>query len=153
MQDIWPSPLLEPLWFALYFVGLWIVIMLLLSLLSGWRSLAGQFRASTPPDGDRFRFTSGSIGFWFFPVSYSNCLTVTVGHGGIHLAMFLPFRLFHPPLFIPWAMIETAVGKRFLFYRYTRIRIRGHWPRLTIHGRAGCRIVELSPPVRHSTVT
>jgi hypothetical protein len=83
------------------------------------------------------------MGPWFLPVSYSNCLTLTVGAEGIHLAMFFPFRLFHPPLFIPSAMIESVVEKRFLFYRYARIRIRNYWPRLTIHGRAGRRIVEL----------
>jgi hypothetical protein len=147
MVDIWPSPQWEPFWFVLFFVGswiaLWIAISMLLSFMSGWRSLARQFHSSVPPSGDRFRFATGSLGRGFFPVSYSNCLTLTVGGEGIHLAVFFPFRPFHPPLFIPSAMIESAVEKRSLFFGYTRIRIRDHWPSLTIYGRAGRRIVEL----------
>lgn len=147
MMDIWPSPQWEPFWLVLFFAGfwiaMWIAVSMLLSVMSGWRSLARRFRASTPPSGDRFRFVSGSMGPWFLPVSYSNCLTLTVGAEGIHLAMFFPFRLFHPPLFIPSAMIESAVKKYFLFFPYAKIRIRGHWPTLTIYGWAVRRIVEL----------
>jgi hypothetical protein len=143
MNEIWPSPLSEPFWFVLYFVGLAVAVMMLLSLMSGWWTLARQLRASIPPDGDRFGFTSGTMGIWVFPVSYSSCLFVNVGREGIRVAMPFPFRLFHPPLFIPSAMIESAVEKRFLFSRYAKIRIRDHWPRLTIHGRAGRRIIEL----------
>jgi hypothetical protein len=143
MMDIWPSPQWEPFWFVLCFAGFWIGIMMLLSFPSGWWSLARRFRASTPPSGVCFRFVSGSMGLWFLPVSYSSCLTLTVGGEGIHLAMFFPFRPFHPPLFIPSAMIESAVEKYFLFFLYAKIRIRDHWPTLTIYGWAGRRIVEL----------
>jgi hypothetical protein len=149
MMEAWPLPQSELLWFALFFVGfciamvaMGIAVLMLLSFMSGWRSLARQFRSSVPPSGDRFRFATGSLGSRFFPVSYSNCLTLTVGGGGIHLAVLSPFRPFHPPLFIPSAMIESVVEKRSLF-GHTRIRIRDHWPSLTIYGRAARRIVEL----------
>jgi hypothetical protein len=140
-MDIWPSPQWEPFWFVLFFAGFWIVVMMLFSFMSGWWSLARRFRASIPPSGDCFLFASGSLGRGFFSVSYSGCLTLTVGGKGIHLEMVFP--LFHPPLFIPSAMIESAVEKDFLFFPYARIRIRDHWPTLTIYGWAGRRIVGL----------
>lgn len=76
------------------------------------------------------------------PVNYSNCLTLTIGDRGIRLAILFPFRFGSPPLFIPWLMIESVTAKRFLFWRYVQIRIRDRRPRLSLHGRAGRRVLE-----------
>ena len=143
MNEILPSPLSEPVWFVLFFAVFWAAILMLISLWSGWWGLSREFRATRTPEGDSFWFASGSLGNWLL-ASYSNCLFLNVGREGIRLAVMFPFRPFHPPLFIPSAAIESAVEKRFLFFfRYTRIHIRDHWPILTIHGRAGRRILEL----------
>jgi len=36
-----------------------------------------------------------------------SCLNVAVNEAGMHLSIFPLFRLFHPPLFIPWEHIAT----------------------------------------------
>lgn len=36
-----------------------------------------------------------------------SCLNVAVNEAGMHLSIFPLFRLFHPPLFIPWEHIST----------------------------------------------
>lgn len=36
-----------------------------------------------------------------------NALNVAVDESGLHLSLFPLFRLFHPPLFIPWDHITT----------------------------------------------
>lgn len=142
MSDF-PSPeLLEPQWFIPAFAVMWLVIGGLLSLLSGWWSLASRFAAVDTIPGERFRFVTGSMGVRFFPVNYGNCLFVTVNDEGFRLAILFVFRFLSPPLFIPWARVESVVEKRFLFMRYAVIRVRDNWPTLSFYGKAGKRILE-----------
>lgn len=132
------GPLLGPL----CFLALWLFVSALLAHFSGWSSLATEFRATEPTIGDRFYFVSGSMGARGIPVNYSNCLTLTIGERGVRLAILLPWRFGSPPLFIPWAMIESVTAKRFLFWRYVQIRFRDRRPRLSLHGRAGRCVLE-----------
>jgi hypothetical protein len=133
------------------FVGMWVGICVLLGLFGGWASLANQFRAGEPVQGERFRLASGSSGVRFFPVGYGNCLFVTLNETGFGLSILFLFRIFHPPLFIPWREVESAERRRFLFRRYTVIRIRGHWPIISIGGNAGEQLHQAFTRFRNST--
>ena len=124
------------------FALMWFGIGGLLSLLSGWRSLASRFPGSDSIQGDHFRFVSGSMGIPFFPVNYGSCLFVTVNEMGFRVAILFLFRFLTPPLFIPWAQVESVAEKRFLFMRYAAIRIRENWPILSFYGKAGKRMLE-----------
>lgn len=128
---------LEPQWFIPLFALMWLGVTGLLAHFSGWASLAKSYRAGAAPDGERFRFVSGSMGRKFLPVSYGSCLFVLVERQGFHLSILLPFRFLSPPLFIPWADMESAIERRFLLFRYTVLIVKGHWPRITIRGAAG----------------
>lgn len=134
--------MLEPQWFIPLFALMWFGIGGLLSLLSGWWSLASRFRATDTIQGENFRFVSGSMGLRFFPVNYSSCLFVTINDEGFRVAILFVFRFLSPPLFIPWEGVESMVENRFLFMRYAAIRIRENWPMLSFYGRAGKRILE-----------
>jgi len=39
-----------------------------------------------------------------------SCLNVSVNEAGMHLSIVPLFRLFHPPLFIPWEHISTKIS-------------------------------------------
>jgi hypothetical protein len=95
----------------LLFVGVLSLSLLLISSLGGWRQLADTFPANGPPTGTRFRMQSGSVGW----VNYSGCLTVYSSPDGIYLSVMWPFRLGHPPLFIPWTEIHDVTTRRMLW--------------------------------------
>jgi hypothetical protein len=111
-----PSPdLSEPQWFLPLFALMWFGIGGLLSVLSGWWSLASRFPAADSIKGENYRFVSGSMGLGFFPVNYGSCLFVTINEKGFRVAILFLFRFLSPPLFIPWAQVESVAEKRFLF--------------------------------------
>jgi hypothetical protein len=96
-----PSADLLDEWFFPLFVLMWFVMSGLFSLISGWSSLASRFRIDKPVEGDCFRFVSGLIGSHLLPVSYGNCLFVTINEEGFRVAIFFLLRFLSPPLFIP----------------------------------------------------
>jgi hypothetical protein len=116
----------------------------LLSMLGGWTSLAGEFRATQRADGERFRFVSGSMGTRVFPVSYGGCLFVTVNETGFGLSILFPFRFLSPPLFIPWSQVASAETKRFFLVNRAIVRLHGRWPAISVRGAAGKCIVDAS---------
>ena len=134
--------LLEPQWFIPFLAVMWPAASGALALLSGWWTLASHFRASDAVAGERFRFVSGSLGRRFFPVKHGNCLFLTVNDEGFRLAILLVFRFLSPPLFIPWARVESVTEKRVFFVPRTEISIRETWPRLSIYGRVGKSLQE-----------
>jgi len=124
-------------WFYLYFAALWLVITGTLAHWSGWVALAERFRSDAPVEGDRFRFASGSMGRRWIPVSYGNCLFVTVTPSGLRLSLFLPLRFLSPPLWVPWTAVESVIQKRILFVSVTTLVLKETWPRITLRGAAG----------------
>jgi hypothetical protein len=87
------------------------------SVLSGWGRLAQRFRAPEQPEVTRF-------GRWRTRVS-GPYLLLTVGAGrlGLYLALPVWFRLFHPPLLIPWSDIRAERLHGSLVFAY-RLRFR-----------------------------
>jgi hypothetical protein len=138
----WPPTLEDPRWFAAYFLLLWLTILIVLNLASGWWSLARDYRAQEPTEGQRIWFVSGQIGIHpLLSVSYGSCLILTLAPGGFRLALLFPFGLLSPPLFIPWPRVEqlewVSAG---LFAHQVRLRVQSHWPRISIRGHAGERL-------------
>ena len=76
------------------------------------------------------------------PVSYGNCLFVTVNTQGLYLSIFFPFRFLSPPLFIPWSRVESIQERRILFVTHYVILIRDNWSRITLRGTPGRRAKE-----------
>ena len=128
---------LQPYVFFPLFALLWAGISVALSMLGGWARLAGTFRAPGPVAGERFRFVSGSMGAASLPVSYGNCLFVTVSDAGFGLAILFPFRLSSPPLFIPWSAVASVETRKVFFSTRAVVRLRDHWPVLSVRGSAG----------------
>jgi hypothetical protein len=130
-----PSP--ESPWFIPAFVAMWVTVCCVLAIWSGWYSLATRFSSTQTPEGERFRFASASMGRPWLPVSYGNCLFITVTPTGLALRVLFLFRPLSPPLFIPWSEVASVTERRFLFWRSAVIRFNGHWSHIKVHGSAG----------------
>ncbi len=123
-------------WFFPLFVIMWFSIAALLSRTGGWSTLAKNFRAKQSEIGESFGFVSGSMGANKFPVSYGNCMFVTVNDRGFRLSLLFLLRFQSPPLFIPWSQIDSIEAKTLLLTRRTVIRVRNQWPVIWVRGRA-----------------
>ena len=110
-MDTSAPPTFFLLLFPFIFVGMWCAVSLVLSTIGGWRRSAQSFPARGEPSGKRFFMQGGKVG----QVTYSGCLTVYSSPEGLYLSVWLPFRLGHPPLFIPWDSVRNATTRRFLW--------------------------------------
>ena len=139
-----PVPIfLAPLWFIPLFAVSWFGICAILAHASGWHRLASRFQPSNSVEGDRFRFASGCMGASTrFPVSYRNCLFLTVGKTGFLMSLFFPFRFRCPPFFIPWVEVESITEERYWFVLCAVIHIRGFSTRIMLSGKAAQSITQ-----------
>lgn len=83
----------------------WTGVSIVLSFAGGWFELARRFRGSKDFDGSSWRWQSAQMR-WV--AAYHNCITVGASQEGLYVAPFFPFRLAHPPLFIPWNEITYS---------------------------------------------
>jgi hypothetical protein len=140
---------MEPQWFFPLFVVMWFTVCGLLAHLSGWRSLAGRYLAQSTVEGERFRFSSGSLGaIPWFPVSYSNCLFITVSKAGLGVSLLFLFRFLSPPLFVPWAQVESVQEKTGFFGRRAVVQFKNSAVKLTLFGRAASGLLAAHAKVR-----
>lgn len=105
--------------FKIYLLSIWPSIFLIFSFVSGWHKLSKRFRATS-------RRTIPTCGLpdlmclFNLPVvpgaktlphlgwpSYKGIVRITPDPGGLDLSVYLPFRIGHPPLCIPWEEIEV----------------------------------------------
>jgi len=109
--------------FVVGFAVLWPTIPLVISLF-GWRQLARAYRPRGPFTGPKWRWRTGYLG----PVSYTLALTIGADPAGLYLAMAAPFRIGHPPLFVPWTEVAVARVRgpfwSFLELRFARCAVR-----------------------------
>jgi hypothetical protein len=110
-----------PLGFLAFFAGLWAGVSYLLSRLSGWRTLAERYPGAEEPKGERLLWTSGQLG----AVSFNSCLNMTFSSAGFHLVPSLMFRLFMPPLLIPWSGVRFEGFSQLLFLEFAHLRLGG----------------------------
>lgn len=107
--------------FPIYFVSLWLLVGAMISLISGWFSLAKLYRTRVAFNGVKWRMQSGQMR-WL--TNYNNVLTLGVGPQGLYLATTFLFRFMHPPLLIPWNEIKVHKSKGW-FFEYVTLTI-GH---------------------------
>lgn len=84
----------------------WCLVCLILSWASGWWVLSKHYSASqadvdflaSRTDRRKAFMRTGMIG----PINYHSTLNFVAVPEGLRISVFFPFRLAHPPLFIPW---------------------------------------------------
>jgi hypothetical protein len=101
----------------LFFVGVLSLVTVIIANVGGWRELATVYFSWDSFEGTRFYGQSARLRL----VGYNNVLIVGVNAAGLQLAVFFPFRLAHPPLFIPWTDI-TAANTRAWFRNCVELR-------------------------------
>jgi hypothetical protein len=100
------SPLLVAVLAMVGFAAFWGGISRLIAAVSGWQLLGQFYRLTMPFNGRQWRFRSGRMRW---ATNYNGCLTLGANARGLDLAVMWPFRLGHPPLFIPWSEVQTSV--------------------------------------------
>lgn len=117
----------SPAPFFIFFLGLWLAVTYLLSILGGWSKLAQEYKADTDFDGVKWRFQTALMRF---RTRYRNCLTVGANSYGLYLSMMFLFRFGHPALFVPWSDIRKTEpsgwnrGQRLFFTKVPSVPIR-----------------------------
>lgn len=96
--------------FGVFFIVMWIGVSFHTSRASGWRRLSEKF--SNRPIGfvepPAFTLCSGKFG----AVSQNGILKVGFSKSGIVFKVVFLFRLWHPPLYLPWASIKSIEIQR-----------------------------------------
>jgi hypothetical protein len=101
----------HPLAFGLAdFLFLWLVVSFVISYTGGWAVLARKFRYRATFNGSKWRGESGSMRGL---AHYGSCLVIGAGPEGLYLAVFFPFRIAHPPIFIPWTEVTFSKSRVF----------------------------------------
>jgi hypothetical protein len=109
----------KPYLFLVLFIGMWVSISFLFSLLSGWDKLGKFYESSGEFIGDQWDMQSIRLGL----VSYRSCITLGINSSSMYLAILFPFRIGHPKLEIPLDEISGWESKGLVF-RYVYISYR-----------------------------
>lgn len=108
---------LFPVLFPFAFAGMWILVVSSLGWMSGWTGLAENYPGEPRYEG-ALVWASGKIG----GVGYNGVIRLGANDAGLHLAVLLLFRLGHPPICIPWRVVEISSEKQF-FTEYVRFQV------------------------------
>ena len=109
------SNLTSAIGIAIFVGGTWCASSFLISAMTGWLTLARQFKSESQPYGD-----SKTAGPFFYTVymrlwsHYSCVIHLTAAADALYASVLFPFRIAHPPLRIPWN--EIRVGRTKLFF-------------------------------------
>ena len=101
------------------FVAQWALVSYVIGPLSGWTELSRRFRAlgayysyQWPFQSVRMRTIFGRDG---------NCGSFGADETGLFMAVFRPFRVGHPPLFIPWSEIQVDTHSQGLIFKSRKL--------------------------------
>ncbi|MEO1652308.1 MAG: hypothetical protein AAFU64_02080 [Bacteroidota bacterium] len=98
--------------FFTVFPLIWILVIQIISLASGWKSLAFQFRTrQKAPENTRYS-VSGMMGI----SRYNGVLNVGFNQMGLYLSVIFLFRPGQPPLLIPWEEIAKIEPGKWIFF-------------------------------------
>ena len=121
--------------FLFFFAGMWMLVLSLISVLGGWRSLAEKYPLSGIAAGKVLKsFSFCSLRLNLF-ATYSKTLRITIHEGGIVLSPIFIYKFMHKPIFIPWEHIE-GVEKKHAFFSY-RYKLQVNMRELQFYGNAG----------------
>jgi len=110
---------LIPIVIVLFFIGLWILILKILSVTSGWTKLAERYPYEQTFSGEYYRFQSAIMN----KVIFRSSLNMGMDVMGLYLIPMVFFRLIHKPLFIQWGELVAEPVRRFMIQVY-RLRFR-----------------------------
>ena len=110
-----------PIGAPLFFAGMWFLVGMILSHVSGWASLGQRYAATGRPAGHRMWGQVVSIG----PVRENGVTGLAVGPEGLHLFSNPLFRFGRRPLLIPWRAVTYVSDRKLLWWRLYTLDIGG----------------------------
>ena len=110
-----------PYVFPFLFIGMWVLVLKILSIKSGWVKLVEKYCFLEKFKGKYYRSQSAKIK----KVNFSGSLEMGVNERGLYLIPMILFRLFHKPILIPWVEIHGEAFSRFLFKGY-RLKLKSY---------------------------
>lgn len=99
---------------------LWAGIGVVVSLVSGWRSLAERYRTEREFPEHKRRMQSAQMRA---AANYNNILTLASDAEGLYMGLTINMFPGHPRLFIPWADVEVDEPKRMLWVMTRTLRL------------------------------
>lgn len=94
-------------------IPIWGIVSILISHIGGWWALSKRYPADGNCECKTFRMRSGRIGL----ANYGMCLVLTICESGLRMSVLFPFRIGHPPIFIPWNEFHRVMESRILIWR------------------------------------
>jgi hypothetical protein len=112
-----------PWFFYGFFLIAWPFALLLVAWRSGWSALAQRYRASQL-SGELYRMRSGAFRhLGIRGIQYRGILSFYIGDQGLGLSVFLPFRIGHRALLIPWRDIQYRGEKKYFLQTFNEFSI------------------------------
>jgi hypothetical protein len=109
-----------PFFIIFFALSMMVIVSFFIALVGGWFELGWAYRATRDFAESSWRFQDAQFRLL---TGYNNILTVGSNAEGLYLAVFFPFRIGHPPLFIPWQDVSVRLG-RFLWFRVYKFEFR-----------------------------
>jgi len=111
-----------PVWFIfLAFFGTWFFVIFFISRVGGWSRLAETYRTEQPFLGSLIRFQAAQFRR---STNYNGCLNFGADPSGLYIVPVVLFRMFHPPLLIPWEEITTKPVKLLRYWTFIELRFQ-----------------------------
>lgn len=106
--------------FAALFIVVPVLVFFIISKMSGWSRLAEAYRFDGDFEGTRFNFVSARVGI----MNFNNIIFLRTSARGFYVSVPFPFKVFSPPLVIPWddIIVEGVTGllKNLIVLRFRR---------------------------------
>ncbi len=96
---------INPFYWAIFFLGLWLLLNFIVSRLTGWAQMAVHYRnaGDLPEKVWRFQTITTRWG-----MGYKGCTNVGADSRGVYISFGFLFRFGHPPIFVPWGDITIT---------------------------------------------
>jgi hypothetical protein len=111
---------LNPRYFAIFFLVLWVLLNFFISRLTGWASMAAHYHNVGGFTGKVWRFQTITTRWG---MGYKGSTNVGADSKGLYLSLFFLFRFGHPPLFVPWRDV-TITEKQVFRSKVLELRFR-----------------------------
>ncbi len=105
------------------FIGItiWVLGLWLCSCLCNWGKLSSLYRCDEEIYDRLYRFQVASVGL----VNFNGMFEVGLSDHGVYMRPVVIFRLFFPPLLIPWSNLELCKSRTFFGWESICFRIKG----------------------------
>ena len=111
---------INPIYYAIFFLGFWLLLNFIVSRLTGWARITAHYRNTGDFPGKVWRSQTITTRWG---MGYKGGANVGADTRGLYISFGFLFRFGHPPLFVPWEDI-TISEKQVSRSRMLELRFR-----------------------------